>query len=237
MFFAPVCNEKTIKLYFNYYLPNVVEMDQKEYQMKFKFLKTVLTGLVLIISSFSYAGIIAFDDAYAVGANPSTYYSGVTITGTHFGLVGGLGHGDPGNWGLEGTNGTVFLGVNSDIGSDQSFTFSNLLESFSIDTGIRAGNFINNYVVTAYLVGTQVASTSFSVSGGSWYTASFSSIGNFDKVTLSSISGNSFAWGLDNIEFKKANNVSVPEPSTLAIFALGIIGLASRRFNRKHQLL
>ena len=37
-------------------------------------------------------------------------------------------------------------------------------------------------------------------------------------------------WAIDNV--KLTNNASVPEPSTLAIFALGLMGLVSRRFKR-----
>jgi hypothetical protein len=33
--------------------------------------------------------------------------------------------------------------------------------------------------------------------------------------------------------YKDSNNVNVTEPTTLAIFALGMIGLASRRFKKQ----
>jgi hypothetical protein len=38
-------------------------------------------------------------------------------------------------------------------------------------------------------------------------------------------------WAVDNVVIN--DNVSVPEPTTLAIFALGIMGLASRRFKKQ----
>ncbi|NQZ23668.1 MAG: PEP-CTERM sorting domain-containing protein [Colwellia sp.] len=45
-------------------------------------------------------------------------------------------------------------------------------------------------------------------------------------------SGNNWDnWAIDNVSL--SNNVNVPEPTTFAIFALGIIGLASRRFKKK----
>lgn len=37
-------------------------------------------------------------------------------------------------------------------------------------------------------------------------------------------------WAIDNV--KLSNNVAVPEPSTLAIFSLGIFALAARRFKK-----
>jgi len=45
-------------------------------------------------------------------------------------------------------------------------------------------------------------------------------------------SGNNWDnWAIDNVSL--SNNVNVPEPSTFAILALGMIGLASRKFKKK----
>jgi len=45
-------------------------------------------------------------------------------------------------------------------------------------------------------------------------------------------SGNNWDnWAIDNVRL--SNNVDVPEPSTLAIFALAMLGFASRRFKKK----
>ncbi len=45
-------------------------------------------------------------------------------------------------------------------------------------------------------------------------------------------SGNNWDnWAIDNVSL--SNNVNVPEPTTFAIFALGMLGLASRRFMKK----
>jgi len=49
-------------------------------------------------------------------------------------------------------------------------------------------------------------------------------------------SANDEWWAVDNVVINDnvvANNVPVPEPSTLAIFALGVMGLASRRFKKQ----
>jgi hypothetical protein len=43
------------------------------------------------------------------------------------------------------------------------------------------------------------------------------------------ISNNSNVYQIDNIQF---NSSKIPEPSTLAIFALGLMGLASRKFKK-----
>src|ERR1019366_2643077 len=91
---------------------------------------TIFTVTLLIFSGHAAsAGVLTFDDAYAAlgqGGNPATYYSseGVTISGTYFGLVGGVGNGDPGNWSLEGTNGYAFLGCNEGDSCSPTFTFT-----------------------------------------------------------------------------------------------------------------
>jgi hypothetical protein len=57
--------------------------------------------------------------------------------------------------------------------------------------------------------------------------------GAFDNVSWNSLSSenwNGFTVGVQGAS--KDVFTSVPEPSTLAIFALGIMGLASRRFNK-----
>lgn len=42
-----------------------------------------------------------------------------------------------------------------------------------------------------------------------------------------------WTWSIDNLQFTIDETAVVPEPSTLAIFALSIIGLASRRFKKQ----
>ena len=48
------------------------------------------------------------------------------------------------------------------------------------------------------------------------------------QLTLTAITGQ-----ISNVAILNPSSVSVPEPSTLAIFSLGIMGLASRRFKKK----
>ena len=53
---------------------------------------------------------------------------------------------------------------------------------------------------------------------------------SFKQVILNAkYEGNDFNVRYDNLVF---GTVDVPEPSTLAIFALGMIGLAARRFKK-----
>jgi hypothetical protein len=84
--------------------------------------------------------VIAFDDAYASlgeGGNPATCCSseGVTINGSYYGLVGGAGNGDPGNWSLEGTNGSAFLGCNEGSSCSPTFNLFSHVSEVSLDIG------------------------------------------------------------------------------------------------------
>jgi|GEM_PF-1168079 len=71
-----------------------------------KFTKFFFTGLFANTQS-----TVNFDETYNVVpiGNIANFYSnthGVSFAGGF--LVGGIGNGDPGNWGIEGTNGSAF---------------------------------------------------------------------------------------------------------------------------------
>lgn len=56
----------------------------------------------------------------------------------------------------------------------------------------------------------------------------------FTEASLNSHSATNFTSNINFLLYKDApSNTSVPEPSTLAIFILGMIGLASRRFKKQ----
>ncbi|MFT5755554.1 MAG: hypothetical protein ACI9LM_000263 [Alteromonadaceae bacterium] len=67
---------------------------------------------------------------------------------------------------------------------------------------------------------------------GQWneYRYQFTALSALSTLTFTSLDGGRDATG--NV-FDDIRVTAVPEPSTLAIFALGMIGLASRRFNKK----
>ena len=72
--------------------------------------------------------------------------------------------------------------------------------------------------------------------------ADFSGSVGMGTSSFSRLSGTSFGWGNSSTDSILGANIleisnvtfDVPEPSTLAIFAFGIIGLASRRFNKQY---
>lgn len=54
------------------------------------------------------------------------------------------------------------------------------------------------------------------------------------KWTQARHSGNNWDnWAIDNVQLSNNVSVDVPEPSTFAIFALGLLGLASRKLKKK----
>lgn len=86
-----------------------------------------------------------------------------------------------------------------------------------------------NTDVHSYGLAFDVTDSSLWVTGfGSNTFKQYSSAGAFLATSTFSGTSSSHAFGM---EFD--NSVDVPEPSTLAIFALGMIGLASRRFKKQ----
>ncbi len=61
--------------------------------------------------------------------------------------------------------------------------------------------------------------------------AAMSNNTKFQWIQASHSGNNWDNWAIDNVSL--TNNVNVPEPTTFAIFALGMLGLASRRFMKK----
>jgi len=86
-----------------------------------------------------------------------------------------------------------------------------------------------NTGVHSYGLAYDVTDSSLWVTGwNSNILSKFSSTGTLLSTTTFGGTSSSYAFGM---EFD--NSVDVPEPSTLAIFALGMIGLASRRFKKQ----
>jgi hypothetical protein len=102
--------------------------------------------------------------------------------------------------------------------------------AFSFD-GTTQRSFLNGVLQNSVLTtGTLTNSASFNqgLTIGARYTGSVQYVkGSIDNVRIHDI-----ALSVNDLGYYK-DTTAVPEPSTLAIFALGIIGLASRRFKNK----
>jgi len=208
-------------------------MYQKENTMNIKMLKAAVAGLVLSVSSLANAGIITFTDraiyeAYISGSvlddmldvsqsfNTGGIRSGYNWNMNDYGCVTS-GCGDMSSQGMSYDDNYIWTYNNG------AFTFDENIFAFVFDfgsynsatSGLQTQVTLNGYVSQQTLTGGffGIASTDSQGFNVVNYTKS-TQYGLFDKVTYATQSVN-----------------AVPEPSTLAIFALGIMGLASRRFS------
>ncbi len=161
---------------------------------------------------------VRFDDAYAdlgESSDPATYYQadlGVTFSGQYFGVVGGQGNGDTGNWELRGTNGSALLGINTSTSGSPTINFGKVVTGFSVDVGVpefgstansqlRATGFRNGQVV-------EIRSVFITTTGdvdGEWEKLTFTQF--VDSVRIQKISGTANAYGVDNYRFSIAEVV------------------------------
>jgi hypothetical protein len=180
------------------------------------------------------AAVISFDDAWNTlgqDSKPTSFYStqGVGIFGTYHGLVGGVGNGDPGNWDLAGTVGSVFLGTNQGTSGNPTFVFSSA-QTGTIDIGVPFG-WTSTFQITGSLAGSSVFSSSININDnnngqGTWSTFTFAA--PVDTITVRLTAGSAFAYGIDNL-----NISAVPEPSSAILLGVGSLGLAAYRRRAK----
>lgn len=171
--------------------------------MKTKLAMLSVCVAVVALSGTAVADVIAFDDAYAVlgeGGDPNAFYTNPTFGGNIFGIVGGLGNGDVGNWDLEGTNGSAFLGTNS--GYDGSMLFTGPLSSISLDVSRSAGSSAGQtFAIEFYDSGSLVGSDLVTLGDiNVWTTISFSAA-EFDEVRWQGSANGFSPFGIDNIVF------------------------------------
>jgi hypothetical protein len=197
--------------------------------MKFKFLKAACAGLILSVSAFSNAGLITFNGTASDGdytSLPGSYTeAGFTLTNN------------------SGSNYFVDNDFSTNLNSwdDDVLEFNSLTSS---QATLTADGNINFDFSSAFLGSfNSAASLTFEgfFAGGGSITQTFSlglntralfnftGFNNLSSLVISAPTDGMFAL-MDDLTVSAS---SVPEPSTLAIFALGIIGLASRRFKKK----
>ncbi|MCJ8318427.1 MAG: PEP-CTERM sorting domain-containing protein [Colwellia sp.] len=211
--------------------------------MNKKFLKASLVGLVLSISGFTNATLIDFEDN-AIASGTWTTQGDIVSSGfifdsstNHTHLANNSGtfsaFNDSTWYGIDNDSGTNMLSMSTQDESLFSLNSFDIAEFFGIPSGVVVnviGNYFGGGSVSLQVTLDQIADGSGALND--FQTVSFdNSWANLSSVTFSATAGNDDRWfALDNIV---VNAESVPEPSTLAIFALGMIGLASRRFNKQ----
>ena len=165
------------------------------------------------------------------GGITANRYAGVGVTFTTTddgGTIGGLGAGDPGNWGVAGTNGSTFSGFN---GGSYAATigFASAVNGFRLDSSRTNGSSVGDTLtVSAYLLGSLLGTQNILFGDiNSWTTVSFS--GLLDEIRIQGNGSGFHPFGVDNLVFGVGRGV--PEPSTWALMigGFGLAGVALRR--------
>jgi hypothetical protein len=228
--------------------------------MKNKFLKVVTSGLLLSLSSLANAGIIFTEDFSATSGG--SYHNGQQFQ-SNLNLVvanewagwnrQGQSHGVDLNtlvsaptdmaamiWqGHTLTLASAILGSNI-FGTqyDLSFLMSAAVYAHGSQTTTANGGMLveilknDNTVLKSELFkpGAWTGTMAFS-QANLQYTGDGS--GDIRLQVSYSAEHNRFSGAIDNLSLSNEAHTPVPEPSTLAIFALGIMGLVSRRFKKQ----
>jgi hypothetical protein len=214
---------KKIQFYFK-------ECITKELNMNIKMLKAAVAGLVLSVSGFANAGLITFNPSGTSTVSQGTdlfwdMLSDNTSTSS-LGAVGGF-----------------------NLTGHEDFHF-NTSTSDMVNIGTGTGGYLfnlgemigssSNWSNIADYVGTTDYSGIMNLGDSGIFGLSFQLAGqtHYGWVNISENSGTQsiLGWGYESIAgqaLAAGVTTSVPEPSTLAIFALGIMGLASRKFKKK----
>ena len=228
--------------------------------MKFKFLKAAITGLIVSVSSFANAGLI---DVTQLSKFGSAYYSVInTSSGCPWDSLcmrtinGGVGFPSSGPTTVEEFVGlSNMLGVNDgsaaqgviNVTNSQVLSFDWIWASDEMLTS-RDRTTYNDYAfISLHLNGSSELFTIADLSNmpfnggaardfgesGTFYWEAQSAGQLVFSIGVMDVGDNlkSSDLYISNMQLSTAS--AVPEPTTLAIFALGIIGLASRRF-KKH---
>jgi hypothetical protein len=219
-------------------------------KMNINIIKSGIIGLALGLSNISNAGIITFDDPIAL--SEPTYSAdgdGDSIIDVVFSTS------DVGNFGFysggPGSNQLYTDGIGLGFSYPDQFKIDFIHGAVNnLNFGMIFGNFIgvggideltfsvfdssNNELASV----TQIADYTL-LNGGNQSSypetlvnISFSQVASY--ATITSLNGPSSDFFIDNFSgtFGSSERASVPEPSTLAILTLSLIGLTARRFKK-----
>jgi hypothetical protein len=208
--------------------------------MKNKFLKGLVASFALSVCGLANAGLIEYTDFSSwelntenvttidfnanqgqtneINRGSSFFIDGVTFSaGTIFSIYD-VGH-DPAY------HDTGWLDLED---GNYMASFSQAITSLSFDFGDYYSNAMNLTVTTN--TGEIIQGSSLADSYGF---IGFTTDSAFTSVSFQTSGTTGPYWGFDNLSYGNVKVSEVPEPSTLAIFALSLIGLASRKYKKQ----
>ncbi len=181
-------------------------------------------GVLLAVSVASQAATITFDEA-GIGSSPNNFYNGgggpnlgASFLANDWMVLGGFGETSPPNFAFS-ISGTGYMTVTGGFTGQFSFTYGAFATTtVTVFEGVDG-------------TGAALASATLLANDPSSFdltSISFTGIGR--SVT---VSGGEAQFGWDDVTFSLNN--TVPEPGSLALVlsSLGLIGLVSRRRDRK----
>lgn len=218
------------------------ECINKENSMNIKMLKAAVAGLVLSVSGYANAGIILInDEAIFQNAGIANIVSDFEEFGTsEFSepsdpyLQGGISYSSADNLVLGGsnsiydTNGTNMLTNN--FWNPIEGTFYQNFSLFGFDAGWSNSDDNGSRITIGTNIDTYVFDVDFDVASSS---AFYGFIASDDEFFISFEITSNVYNALVSIDNVTVGTSAIPEPSTLAIFALAIMGLAPRRFKKQ----
>ncbi|HBY87932.1 MAG TPA: hypothetical protein DEO86_18925 [Colwellia sp.] len=241
---------------------NTVVKGSKGIPMKFKFLNTAITSIILSVSALTNvasAGLITLDTSNVIGSTTpyDSRFFAENILDNQTGVITennqNPSDAEGGYW-LNPNNGTADAWITIDLGQAYVIDFMELFNTHNAQYFDRGtGDFrilASNSVMLSGSMGFDLAgtesvlidSTLLAESGAQSdpLTAQNFAVSNTNAFRYIQFNADSVAvggsaccgtnvYGLNEI---RVSAVEVPEPSTLAIFALGMIGFASRRFKK-----
>lgn len=169
----------------------------------------------LLLASPALAAQIGFEEIPAANANccyVGEQYAGL---GLHFvatddgSVWQGMSQGDPGGWGLEGTNGPAFLGFNGKSYSLRA-RFDEPVLGFGVDVAASAGTRVGSqFRIEGFHAGALVESLTIPLGGANQW-SSIQLGAEVDEVRLTGVGTGFHPFGLDNLRWSS-------EPPLLAV--------------------